>query len=82
MFAWFKWAALFSDWREFVTGFGVTVAVSFIALLFALFIGFIGGLAKYASSRVIKKIVGAYESFFQNTPLVIQVFFLYNVLPI
>ncbi|MCI1209254.1 MAG: amino acid ABC transporter permease [Treponema sp.] len=81
MFALFKWQALFSEWYVFIEGFGITILVSFISLLFTLGIGFTGGLIKATGNKAAIRFVSAYESFFQNTPLVVQVFFLYNVLP-
>jgi putative glutamine transport system permease protein len=80
-FAWFKWQALFSDWRVFAEGFAETVIISALALLLALTIGILFGVlgvAKFAPARVANRV---YVEFLQNTPLVIQIFFLYHALP-
>lgn len=80
-FALFKWEALLNDWRVFGEGFLMTVTVSVLALVLALVLGIIFGVMGVGHSKVLKKINKAYVSFYQNTPLVIQIFFLYNGFP-
>lgn len=80
-FAWFKWEALFSEWKVFAEGLGITILVSVLALALALILGIIFGVMGVIELKVSKAINKAYVSFFQNTPLLIQVFFLYNGLP-
>jgi len=80
-FALFKWEKLFSDWRIFAEGFVTTISVSFLALLLALVLGLIFGVLATSQFRSAKIINRIYVEFIQNTPLVIQVFFLYNGLP-
>ena len=81
MFALFKWKALFASWQDFAQGFGVTIAVSAIALVLTLIISLVVGLIRCSHSEIAKRIAGWYINFFQNTPLVVQIFFFYNVLP-
>ncbi|MDR0905883.1 MAG: amino acid ABC transporter permease [Oscillospiraceae bacterium] len=81
-FAWFKWEALFADLPQFFRGFGYTFLLSVAALALALVLGIIFGLlceVQFAPFRAISRV---YVEFFQNTPLLIQVFFLYNGLPL
>lgn len=80
-FALFKWQALFSDWRVFAQGFLVTILASASALAFALVLGVIFGVMGVSRFKVLRKINKVYVTFFQNTPLVIQIFFIYNGLP-
>lgn len=80
-FALFKWEALFRDWKVFAEGFGTTLLVSFLALLLALALGIIFGIIGASNNKNIKRISSSYVAFFQNTPLVIQIFFLYSGLP-
>lgn len=80
-FALFKWEALFKDWRFFAEGLGITLLVSFLALLLALILGIIFGIIGASKNRNVKRISSSYVAFFQNTPLVIQIFFLYSGLP-
>lgn len=80
-FAWYKWVALVRDWPEFAAGFAMTVAVSFLALVLALGLGILFGMMGTARSRPLRWCNRVYVEFIQNTPLVIQVFFLYHGLP-
>ena len=80
-FAWFKWQALFSDWQIFVEGFGNTVIVSILGLALALALGVLFGIFGATHSKPFRALNRVYVEFIQNTPLVIQVFFLYNGLP-
>ncbi|KLU60186.1 putative glutamine ABC transporter permease protein GlnM [Peptococcaceae bacterium CEB3] len=80
-FAWFKWQALFRDWRVFADGLGHTVLASILALALALALGILFGMMGTTHEKVFRVINRIYVEFIQNTPLVIQVFFLYNGLP-
>ena len=71
----------FSDWTVFGEGFLRTLYISFFGLFFTLIIGVVVGMLLCGHHRVIISICKGYMSFFQNTPLVIQIFIYYNVLP-
>ncbi|MDR2144030.1 MAG: amino acid ABC transporter permease [Treponema sp.] len=76
-----RWTFLWRDRAVFLEGFGITLLVSFCALLLALVLGIIFGLFSTSSNRIPRTISRVYVEFFQNTPLVVQVFFVYNALP-
>lgn len=80
-FAWFKWQALFSDWTIFAEGFLTTVLVSVLGLCLALALGVVFGVLGSTHLKLFRVINRVYVEFIQNTPLVIQVFFVYNGLP-
>lgn len=80
-FAWFKWQALFHDWRIFAEGFGNTLFASVLSLALALALGMLFGVLGTTNQKGFRIINRIYVEFIQNTPLVIQVFFLYNGLP-
>lgn len=80
-FALFKWEAVVNEWPVFATGLGTTALVSVLGLLLALGLGLAFGMAGASRSKVLRGPSQVYVEFFQNTPLVIQVFFLYNGLP-
>jgi putative glutamine transport system permease protein len=80
-FAWFKWVALFSDWKIFAEGFTTTIIVSVLALALALILGIVFGVLGTSHWTIAKVVARVYVEFIQNTPLVIQVFFLYHGLP-
>ena len=75
------WKRLFEDFPVFLQGFGVTIGVSVLALFLTVIISFAMGLARCFHNKPLQKFAQAYMSAFQNTPLVVQIFFLYNVLP-
>lgn len=80
-FALFKWQALFTDWTIFAKGFLTTLLVSVIALALALVLGILFGIFSTSKIKVLEAVSRVYVEFIQNTPLLIQVFFLYNGLP-
>lgn len=80
-FAWFKWEALFSDWTVFAEGFKTTIMVAVLSLTLALILGIVFGVlgtSQWTLARLVSRI---YVEFIQNTPLVIQVYFLYHGMP-
>ncbi|MDR2343077.1 MAG: amino acid ABC transporter permease [Spirochaetaceae bacterium] len=80
-FAFARWLRLFSDLDVFIQGFGVTLFVSLASLSMALVAGIIFGMFSMSGLTPLKAVSRVYVEFFQNTPLVIQVFFFYNALP-
>ncbi|AEF80138.1 amino acid ABC transporter permease [Leadbettera azotonutricia] len=80
-FAALRWVFLWRDKSAFLEGFGMTILVSLGALLLALALGIIFGLFSTSAKKALKGIARVFVEFFQNTPLVVQVFFVYNALP-
>ncbi len=80
-FAWFKWQALIRDWSVFGQGFANTLLAAALALALALGLGIVFGVFGAAPVKLTRVLNRIYVEFIQNTPLVIQVFFLYNGLP-
>ena len=80
-FAALRWVFLWRDRSAFLEGFGITILVSLCALLLALVLGVIFGLFSTSNKRGLRGIARVYVEFLQNTPLVVQVFFVYNALP-
>ena len=81
-FAFWRWERLFGEWQAFGEGFLRTVEVAILALALALILGILFGLFASSKSKILRGISRIYVEFFQNTPLVIQVFFMYNGLAI
>ncbi len=81
-FAVFKWEALFSDVGWFLQGFKYTFLISLGALFLALFLGLLFGVILTSDLKVLPRIIKIYVEFIQNTPLLIQVLFLFNCLPL
>jgi polar amino acid transport system permease protein len=59
----------------------LTLTLSFFGVLFALIVGTICAVIIYYNVPVLKRIVAAYIELARNTPLMIQLFFLYFALP-
>lgn len=62
-------------------GASVTVAVSVASYLLALCLGLILGLARTSRLWVVRGAAGVYVQFMRGTPLLLQLFFIYYVLP-
>lgn len=80
-FALFKWQALFTDWTVFAKGFLTTILVSVLALGLSMVLGIVFGIFSTSRIKILEAVSRVYVEFIQNTPLLIQVFFLYNGLP-
>jgi putative glutamine transport system permease protein len=80
-FALWRWQRLFMASPEFLAGFGVTILISILALFLALALGIVFGLCSTSRKKIFKAAARVYVEVFQNTPLVVQVFFVYNALP-
>lgn len=80
-FAAFKWAAVARDWPIFAEGLGMTILLSCLALLLALMLGILFGVLGTAQGKSFRTVNRVYVEAIQNTPLVIQIFFLYHCLP-
>lgn len=59
----------------------MTLKVALAGLLLALILGIIFGMLSTSKVKPLKLLARVYVEFFQNTPLVIQVFFYYSCLP-
>jgi len=76
-----NWADVWQRSDQFFSGLAITLQVSLLALVLALAIGVIVAVLRVIENPVTQFIGKWYVEFFQNTPLVIQVFFFYQGLP-
>ncbi|MDR1599431.1 MAG: amino acid ABC transporter permease [Oscillospiraceae bacterium] len=80
-----NWRTWFEAAPLFLKGYGQTLLISLWGLSIALVIGVFAGIALTTKGggrqRALAAVMRGYMSFFQNTPLMIQVFMFYNVLP-
>ena len=74
------WETVWTYRATFVQGLLNTLETAGIALVIALIIGFTLGLFSTSGHKALKAIARVYVEFFQNTPLILQVCFLYYVL--
>ena len=76
-----RWQMTFSEMDSLWTGFFFTLRVVLAGLALSLLLGTILGVFSTTRSRVLRAISRVYVEFYQNTPLPVQVFFMYAVGP-
>ena len=74
------WATVWQYRATFLNGFFNTLQSAVVGLMIALVIGFALGLMATSGKRALAVIARIYVEFFQNTPLILQVCFLYYAL--
>ena len=76
-----RWEVTLSSMDSFWDGFTVTLKVVVAGLALALVLGVILGIFSTTRSRVLRAISRVYVEFYQNTPLPVQVIFMYMLGP-
>ena len=76
-----RWEITLASIDAFWDGFFVTLQVSVFGLILALLLGTILGVFSTTQSRVLRAISRVYVEFYQNTPLPVQVVFMYLMGP-
>ncbi|WP_454818767.1 amino acid ABC transporter permease [Labrys neptuniae] len=73
---------LFWQYRDFyLTGIRNALSAAAFGLVLALAIGVLAGIARYSSRGLLRGVVAVYVSLVRNTPLLVQVYFIYFGLP-
>jgi polar amino acid transport system permease protein len=75
------WSVIQHALPLFAHAFWTTLWLSAVGIALAAVVGVACALVRYFDIPVISRIAGAYEELFRNTPLLIQLFFLYYALP-
>lgn len=65
----------------YVEAAGLTVKIAFWGILFSLIVGFFCSAAQYYRIPILRQLVAVYIELSRNTPLLVQLFFLYFGLP-
>ena len=80
-----EYSAADSYGRALVVGFLNTLIVSFIGIILTVFLGTFIGVARLSSNWLVSKLSAAYIEFFQDIPILLQLFFwyafFYEILP-
>ena len=76
-----RWQATFANMDQLWQGFSVTLQVVVAGLILSLVLGTILGVFSTTRSRVLRAISRIYVEYYQNTPLPVQVFFMYMAGP-
>lgn len=66
-----------SFWRAYVVGFLNSLRVILFSLAFATILGILAGVALLSPNWLLRNIFGAYVEVMRNTPLLVQLFFIY-----
>lgn len=77
-----SWAIIQQSLPQFIKGFQTTVWMSFVGIIGAMVVGLCCSLIQYFHVPIIDKITSAYVELARNTPLLIQLFFLYYAFPV
>jgi polar amino acid transport system permease protein len=72
---------LFAQVPALLRGLGMTLVVTFISILLSMAIGLIGGAVRTQRVPVLGQLAVAYVELIRNTPILVQVFFLFYGLP-
>ncbi len=62
-------------------GLGVTLAISFTSIVVGGPLGFVLGIGRAGKNRAIRMVIGAYTDIFRGTPVLVQVFVAFFILP-
>lgn len=62
-------------------GIGITLALSFIGIFAGTTLGFLLGIGRASSNKLLAFAVGAYTDIFRGTPVLVQVFVVFFILP-
>jgi len=73
---------LYSSFWTILTALPTTLAITAVAFLFGLIIGFFSALVRLYKVPVLRRIVGFYTSFIRGTPLLVQIYMSYYGVPI
>lgn len=71
-------------WNTFwkvLSGIPVTLNITVIALLVSVPLGFFMALSKSGNGKIGRRIITGYVSFIRGTPVVLQILFIYSILP-
>ena len=70
IFAPYKWEALFARWPDILAAFGMTAAISALALVIALVLGFVFGVFAVSRFRILRALTRVYVETVQNMELI------------
>ncbi len=75
------WALVRESWPALLEGLKITVELTFIVIAISLILGIFVALARMSKHRVLRAVTGFYVDFMRATPLLLQLIYIYFVLP-
>ncbi|HZG87611.1 ectoine/hydroxyectoine ABC transporter permease subunit EhuD [Paenibacillus sp.] len=76
-----SWESVVEVLPLLLDGARMTVAATFVGFFVAMLVGLLFALLRRSSIRIVRAVSGAFIDFIRCTPLLVQAFFIYNVLP-
>jgi len=77
----FSWDLARASWPAVLEGLKITVELTFIGIAISRGLGIFGGLGRLSKNRLLSTVVGFYVDFMRATPLLLQLIYIYFVLP-
>lgn len=77
-----SWTIIQQSLPDFIQGFKLTLWLSLVGIVGAIIVGIFSSLIQYFKVPIISRVVSAYVELARNTPLLIQLFFLYYAFPV
>lgn len=77
----FHFGVVLNQWPLLLWGLGRTIEISVISMVFGLAIGILGAIGKVFGPRPVRALVIGYVELIRNTPLLIQLYFIFFTLP-
>jgi polar amino acid transport system permease protein len=74
-------AYMFEHYNFVLQGLWTTIALSFLSIAIATILALLGAVARLSNNPIALGISGLYVSIFRGTPLLVQIFIIYNGLP-
>ncbi len=75
------WNFIIDNIPSYAEAAGLTLKLGFIGIILSIIIGLVCSIILYFKVKILEKIVQAYIELSRNTPLLVQIFFLYFGLP-
>lgn len=75
------WEFMFQTFLMAVKGIPVTLEITILSLIFAFPLSIVIAIIRNRKIRVFAQICGVYVSFIRGTPILVQIYLLYNLLP-
>jgi polar amino acid transport system permease protein len=77
----FHFGPVLSEWPLLLWGLGRTIQISVVSMVFGLAIGVLGAVSKTYGPRPVRALAVGYVDLIRNTPLLIQLYFIFFTLP-
>lgn len=78
----FDWSVIYRALPELLKGTKLTIYIAFVGLLGGLVLGFVAGLMRAYGNQLLSGLAFVYIELIRGTPIVVQVMFMYFVLPL